>query len=65
MNIKIKLIALEMLSLLALGIILISGSLALSVEEVHVRTEETLRTAVYGYNGSTSCGDAFDENDRV
>ena len=54
MNIKIKLIALEMLSLLALGIILISGSLALSVEEVHVRTEETLRTAVYGYNGSTS-----------
>ncbi len=54
MNIKIKLIALEMLSLLALGIILISGSLALSVEEVHVRTEETLRTAVYGFNGSTS-----------
>lgn len=54
MNIKIKLIALEMLSLLALGIILISSSLVLSIGEVNVRTEETLRTAVYGFNGSTS-----------
>ncbi|MDE7310905.1 MAG: cache domain-containing protein [Eubacterium sp.] len=54
MNMKIKLIALEMLSLLALSIILISGSLVLSIGEVNVRTEETLRTAVYGFNGSTS-----------
>ncbi len=54
MNIKIKLIALEMLSLLALSVILISGSLVLSVGEVNVRTEETLRTAVYGFNGSTT-----------
>lgn len=54
MNIKIKLITLEMLSLLALGIILIGGSLVLSIGEMNVRIEETLRTAVYGFNGSTS-----------
>ena len=54
MNIKLKLIALEMLSLLALGIILISGSLVLSVGEVNVRVEETLRTAAYGFHGNTS-----------
>ena len=54
MNIKLKLIALEMLSLLALGIILISGSLVLSVGEVNVRVVETLRTAAYGFHGNTS-----------
>lgn len=54
MNIKLKLILLELLSLLALSIILISGSLMLSVGEMNVRVEETLRTAVYGYHGNTS-----------
>ncbi len=54
MNIKLKLIALEMLSLFALSVILISGSLILSVGEVNVRVEETLRTAVHGFHGSTS-----------
>lgn len=54
MNIKLKLITLELLSLLALSVILISGSLVLSVGEVNVRVEETLRTAVFGFHGSTS-----------
>lgn len=54
MNIKLKLIALELLSLLAFSVILISGSLFLSVEEMNVRIEETLRAAVYGYHGDTS-----------
>ena len=43
-----------MLSLFALSVILISGSLILSVGEVNVRVEETLRTAVHGFHGSTS-----------
>ena len=54
MNIKLKLIVLELLSLLALSVILISGSLVLSVGEVNVRGEETLRTAVQGSHGSTT-----------
>ena len=51
MNIKLKLIMLELLSLLAFSVILIAGSLFLSVEEMNVRIEETLRTAVHGYHG--------------
>lgn len=54
MNIKLKLITLELLTLLALSVILIFGSLMLSVGEMDVRIEETLRTAVYGFNGDTS-----------
>ncbi len=54
MNIKLKLILLELLSLLALSVILISGSLMLSVGEINVRVEETLRTAVFGFHGNTS-----------
>ena len=54
MNIKLKLILLELLSLLALSVILISGSLMLSVGEMNVRVEETLRTAVFGFHGDTS-----------
>ncbi len=54
MNIKLKLILLELLSLLALSVILISGSLMLSVGEINVRVEETLRTAVFGFHGDTS-----------
>lgn len=54
MNMKRKLILLETLSLLALSVILIVGSLVLSVGEMNVRIEETLRTAVYGFHGDTS-----------
>lgn len=54
MNIKFKLVALEMLSLLVLSIILISSSLFVSTKEIDIRIEETLRTAVYGFNGNTS-----------
>ena len=53
MNIKLKLIVLELLSLLALSVILISGSLVLSVGEMNVRIEETLKAAVYGFHGDT------------
>ena len=62
MNIKLKLILLELLSLLALSIILISGSLMLSVGEINVRMEETLQTAVYGYHGDTSYLQKLGEN---
>lgn len=54
MNIKLKLITLELLSLLALSVILISSSLMLSIGEMNVRIEETLRTAVHGFHGDTS-----------
>lgn len=54
MNMKLKLILLELLSLLALSVILISGSLVLSVGEMNIRVEETLRAAVYGFHGDTN-----------
>lgn len=49
MNIKLKLISLEMLSLLALGVILIFTSLWTAFGEIDLRIEETLRVAVCGY----------------
>lgn len=54
MNIKFKLVALEMISLLTLGIILIASSLVISIGEVNTRIEETLQVAVYGFHGDTS-----------
>ncbi len=54
MNIKFKLISLEMLSLLALSVILIICSLWTAFGEVDIRIEETLRVAVAGFEGDTS-----------
>lgn len=54
MNIKFKLISLEMLSLLALSVILILSSLWTAFNEVDLRIEETLRVAVNGYTGNVS-----------
>ncbi len=54
MNIKFKLISLEMLSLLTMSIILIVFSLWTAFGEVDIRIEETLRVAVDGYNGDSS-----------
>ncbi len=54
MNIKLKLISLEMISLLTLSIILIISSLWIAFGEVDLRIAETLRVAVEGYNGNTS-----------
>ncbi len=54
MNIKFKLISLEMLSLLALSVILILSSLWTAFGEVDLRIEETLRVAVSGYTGNAS-----------
>lgn len=54
MNIKFKLVALEMISLLALSVIMIFSSLEISIAEMDVRIEETLRIAVQGFNGDTS-----------
>lgn len=54
MNIKLKLISLEMLSLLALSVILIICSLWTAFGEVDIRIEETLRVAAGGFEGDTS-----------
>ncbi len=51
MNIKFKLFSMEMLSLLALSIVLIASSLWITKEEIDKRIEETLRIAVNGYHG--------------
>lgn len=53
-NIKVKLVALEMLSLLAMGVILIFFSLKISTDEINIRIEETLCTAANGYSGDVS-----------
>lgn len=54
MNVKVKLVALEVLSLLALSVIFIITSIFLSTNQVNIRMEETLRVAVEGFSGNTS-----------
>lgn len=54
MNVKVKLVALEVLSLLALSVIFIVTSILLSTNQVNIRMEETLRVAVEGFSGNTS-----------
>lgn len=54
MNIRKKLVMLEMISLLVLSVILTSCSLWIANGESNVRIEETLRVAVEGYQGDTS-----------
>lgn len=53
-KLKVKLVLLEMLSLLAMSIILIFFSLWIATGEVNIRIEETLQAAVHGYSGDTS-----------
>lgn len=48
-NIKVKLVALEMLSLLVMGAALAFFSVRITESEMDIRIEETLKTAVNGY----------------
>lgn len=53
MNVKAKLVILEMLSLLVLSIIFIITGLRLCMNQVDMRMEETLRIAVEGFRDDT------------
>lgn len=51
MKIRTKLILMEMVSLLILAVLLIAGSIRITVGELDKRVRETLAVAVTGYNG--------------
>ncbi len=54
MNVKAKLVALEVLSLLALSLVFIVTSILLSENQLNDRMAETLRVAVEGFSGNTN-----------
>ena len=53
MNVKVKLVTLEVLSLFALSVVFIITSILLSENQISDRMEETLRVAVEGFSGNT------------